>query len=1688
MSVELSPVEDLLRRLERSPPEQWEEEYSRKALTLTEDDKLRLLKIGGEFKTWFEMRSDVGPPGVPLPSFEESREFILSNPQHATPLHAYTLIFESKPINVEIETIPLMNEILVASLLNSAKVCYDAGASWLGMWALARAILADFILGNVDRAIERSEGFTRDHKDHPQLDKLRVIEPLKHSKIAKNSVLVRITLHQLWPYFRVPLIPNLPNPIPNEDEPEMMKVLDELHDIGAVDLLNLLRSSLTRHVFDGIHQYRDEVLVRQLHACFISGEALPSISELPPWFEDWVKSVYISGNFELSRLGGLLLYQAGSRDSFVSVLIKKAIKSKDLSIFKECLDQHEVRKWIDQIITELNELPAELHDSFVVLQFSQHHKWQEAFQTLMNRYDEIMLIPATAGSLIAFMQKSLSQINTLYSDELSPSSIELIQAAKQLTKRFELSGRHLNDREFERALKELGRYKVDDDQRFKLLRESDKLEPLERLIIFSKMLMDHDSQDDTYREYLTLYCSDFLVENEAHDLGHFHFKILDHAIKSSPEVDLTLILRKAKWFLKRDRFEEGILTLGQAQKYAEERGDTERLIEVLVAISESYQQHPQELSKELKTEILAKVTLCQKAKISIEHALQLKRIKLNLDDNHETPDTISELIHDLINLKRGSPLYITVGIDLVSLLFSVDDQLAMWLADEISTASVDQHRQIAPLYLRIAEEFARREDLDQAKRWAKRAIELSESDLILMSRAKIILLKVELNQGQLDVAQQLIDELNSIRDDLNPDLITALTREHILLMERLYEPSIVRTFLETRLDHVDCHIERMIIRLTIAKYDVILGDRVSEKLTEELITFSLESYGSSVMNDDLYTLIDLSLPSLSEETWSLIVRQSERWSEAQLKLLNQKRTEVLRTGKASQVPSMTEWTQTTKRETESPSESKEEDTLDPRLDEMAEDLCDDAIERADSLEGLKSARLETALTVLKRAYEMCTEGAIKAEISARIAWVSLLYAQSLNDEHTEERLSHTLERFKDLDRKSLSSITLNIMVHQHTYCEALIAIRRGERSAALQIIRSLVTETESQRSASTHYFKVELSTYLLDSPTHLEEVIEGLSLAESVAHQEEEIHPVLVFKAAWALARALNSFYRAAHKVVGAQRAYVFAQLAEKWIERALAASEGLGIGEEICYAHLLKCRLMSHEGSAQHYNRELEHRWDKVRDSAAMMLWDDQYLKMESEVALEIARTLSIKYAEERNASKQGRIEFALSEAEAHSVAKWVIRSQQSSKRELSARLTQPLGINAKTWSQWRESLGNRDEMGLHRTLQEIRAKAPWFLSEDQISEGTWRWLEAQPGGVALSPFFRDDITLVLILRVGQRGTRSINMIGFREEVERFSFEELKYIDHATGLGQKRLKELSSQLRVSLIEPILDFLGSPPSVVLWNPHHELRLMIPSLLWQDIPVALSTTLSITRSSQSRHPRKDALIALADPAESGPSHQDLRGYGIAAVHKLKETWEKAGRVAHLLASVGPRFGEALIGKGRHIINRPMSPVDLLREAKSRELIIIIAHGEVRDLERARLLCLGRDGNKAPLELSHLEENRSSITGATIILLACEGGQVGAASINPGGVAGALISAGALCVVAPLIPIQLKVAERIAEQLLRGFVQGRETWETLSSLDSDTSLRMTPKLGRPSSKRQTLQADLLYQTRSFVSWVG
>ena len=444
--------------------------------------------------------------------------------------------------------------------------------------------------------------------------------------------------------------------------------------------------------------------------------------------------------------------------------------------------------------------------------------------------------------------------------------------------------------------------------------------------------------------------------------------------------------------------------------------------------------------------------------------------------------------------------------------------------------------------------------------------------------------------------------------------------------------------------------------------------------------------------------------------------------------------------------------------------------------------------------------------------------------------------------------------------------------------------------------------------------------------------------------------------------------------------------------------------------------------------------------------------------------------------------IAFALDGRPAEIVLRWVQRGHAPLRRPLEARIAKPPEVPLSDWASWSAAVSTRQPMELVPPLRVIRKSAPDFLSTEPSLEATWLWLQGHPGAVAVAAIQASPFSLVVILRHGQSGTRRVQVLAVPLPAPPVEGEELfdrlgaVITDPATAASTHGMA--AQWAGEGLVEPVLRFLGERPTALLWCPSRLLRAIAPSAIWGDIPVAMTAGLPLHDLSTAPPRPRSTLVILADPASGDAA---LGPAGLESFQRLVEKARARGRATGV-GSVGVRHGPELIGG---ISQAPASVEALLARIPDHDVLVAIAHGQADSPETAALLLVGRHGSVEPLDVAMLQQHSDRFTGLTIILLSCESGRVFDSFHDPGGVAGALVAAGARAVVAPLWPVRLDVAEDLAQAVLDGLAEGLPPWQALAAARPERT--GGPALG-PAPSLGSQRAATSLQCAAFVTWVG
>ncbi|MCB9793191.1 MAG: CHAT domain-containing protein [Alphaproteobacteria bacterium] len=736
--------------------------------------------------------------------------------------------------------------------------------------------------------------------------------------------------------------------------------------------------------------------------------------------------------------------------------------------------------------------------------------------------------------------------------------------------------------------------------------------------------------------------------------------------------------------------------------------------------------------------------------------------------------------------------------------------------------------------------------------------------------------------------------------------------------------------------------------------------------------------------------------------------------------------------------------------------------------------------------GGRLARLKTAAEGIERALAMTTDPFKRAEYQSSLAWQRTRIAMRLEGEVQVVAYRDALALFDAVDTKHLASVHVGFHHRlNRTTCAASLAKLTVGRHEELDTWRRFLREHESTLSPTDRAIaQHNLANALLWAPNvTLAEFEEGLALCERTVkirtlHANPRHHWETTLLAGGALVAALEAAVRGR----GPLPPQALWPQARVWLRRALEAGKVLGPGEELADAAQYTLKLASLSPEASELMSLAEEAWYALERAAPYLLLHADQNEREATAALQVGLALSYRLSTEGVAAASDDLVFAYAGKRARAVLDWIARGHAVLRRPLRARLRRPMGASVQDWMAWLRALRSGDADAVARELERLHTHAPEFLQDPDPLAPTWRWLKGRPGAVAVFVLTAEPVSLALLLRVDERGHERVQALGFQVPPMPVQADHLAWA--MSQLAERpeqatQLHELATGwARRHVVGPILRFLGAPPAALLWCPGPGLRALAPRALWGELPVVTSTSLALPDLEGAPQRPASTLFVLADPGE-GP--MGLRGQGQAAIEALGRRAAARGHV-EVLASVGAASAALQVGQ---TIGHA-TPEALLENARDHDVIVVLAHGEAPTPAEAALLLLDESGQLQRLGVAELSARPEALTGATVLLLACESGRVGAALSAPGGIAGALIAAGARRVVAPLWPVQLSVARAVAEQVLEGLAQGLSPEEVLVG-DASDALPSGPSLGpAPSLADQRSSRGL--QRQAFVTWVG
>lgn len=739
--------------------------------------------------------------------------------------------------------------------------------------------------------------------------------------------------------------------------------------------------------------------------------------------------------------------------------------------------------------------------------------------------------------------------------------------------------------------------------------------------------------------------------------------------------------------------------------------------------------------------------------------------------------------------------------------------------------------------------------------------------------------------------------------------------------------------------------------------------------------------------------------------------------------------------------------------------------------------------------GSRFERLVNSVKQLEIAVSSAEAPVRRAESMANLAWQQTQLGLLVGGVEGQRFLELAKTTFEVVELAHLESHQRKNLAGNRQVCEARLARLLGGRDAEIQFWREYLSMHNMEHPYNVATAKHNLATALIfGDEASVEQIEEGFCLAEEALQLRTlEHNPRHHWETNFILGQAILT------RLVSRQEHLLPMHLSQASMEgrnrfvAALEAARSLGPGEELLESAFGLCEIVMF--TRVDLASEAEKAWVYVREAASYLIAHTPSREREAWMAMRIAHHLAYIYAESSHNTQIPHVAFVLEEDHAKDIEGWLARAYEPARRPLRARLARPVEVSAASWDSWRRALDSRNPRIISNQLAQLREEAPGFLLEDHTNEVMWKWLAARLGSIAVAANHLEPISLVLLMWVNDDGERQTRVMGLEMSDQPKPLEEdLNTKGRLTPKHVEHHDASAKWLQRTLVTPILQFIRETPSTVLWCPGPGLRAIAPAAIWGATPVAMTTSFALPELRSAPGRRRSSLVVLADPGPS-VSSLNLKEQGIPALRKLEKLAAERGPV-RVLASVGERFGRALLGDSKEVRDTPASAKDIVKEASEHEIIIMIAHGEVPSFEQAALLCLNTTGEIDRLSIEQLSQAPDAFAGATVILLSCDSGRISDSIIEPGGVAGTLLSAGARCVIAPLWPVRLDAAEQVGQGILEGIMSGEEPWSVLARINPITK-RDSSSLGRPSpplSDRKAEESVERIQRQGFVVWVG
>lgn len=730
-------------------------------------------------------------------------------------------------------------------------------------------------------------------------------------------------------------------------------------------------------------------------------------------------------------------------------------------------------------------------------------------------------------------------------------------------------------------------------------------------------------------------------------------------------------------------------------------------------------------------------------------------------------------------------------------------------------------------------------------------------------------------------------------------------------------------------------------------------------------------------------------------------------------------------------------------------------------------------------------RLQQAAQLLKESLkESGILSATKAENTAYLAWIQTQIGFHTHGSERRQVFQDALKLFAQVDQRQLASWKLRGFEHNRSICEAQLVGDPEQASAMWRACLEKLQPTDAQLFATTLHNLA--NSMLSEEQPRRETYQEALRFSLLAAEARSYLgNHRAYFESAHLVSSALFNFLTSyGNRTDPETEKRLFLQ-AEFYAHQAAHSARQLGEGQELQEAGVALTRLALLVPEAVQVQAFADEGWKVIREAAPYLVHSEANPEREATMAAAMARNLASLLAQESDAVAQDG-SLHLTEAAAQHVERWIVRSQQPARRRLEARLARPFSVPSPVWDEFQVALRTDDQALVLESLDAVRRFEPNFLAEESANDCAWQWLRDHPGSAAISTMLSGSGVLVTCLSFKKDGTRQRDIFGLPIPAPPYAFEEFSsaFGSNVPDISTLQMHDaLAGWLRENVINPVHERLGGRLTTVLWNPDPQLRLLSPSALWGTVPVASTTSFVLTDATAYRERSNSTLLVMADPDPSDEQHLGIAG--TETIERLAQAASELGAV-EMLASRGALRGTDIFGGSWKVLPEHATPQAILREAEKHQVIVLLAHGESPEADSARILCFDAAGEAVYLDLAALQQSPDAFTGATVLLLSCATGRMNASYTDPRGIAGTMLSAGAKAVVAPLWPVRLDHAERVATRVLQGLQRGEAPWQTLAETMEPATATSATLGPEPSPRAKRAQAAT--QQLAFVTWIG